>query len=139
MAQCTTFYTRKPDAFRGPVEPPNATELPGLGYTPRNTHAALLDRYQARLVGAAWYLLPDDGYIHAHLAQHMEEAGRAGEVHALLAEETSDGRNGWYVAQERLRPSRWLHRGPSPRQPIGTPRAPRPRPRLASRSNAVTS
>ena len=111
--------------LRGPVEPPNATELPGLGYTPRDAHAALLDRYQARLVGAAWYLLPDDGYIHAHLAQHMEEAGRAGEVHALLAEETSDGRNGWYVARERLgqvagyiadlaRASRLVRRGAAP-------------------------
>lgn len=71
-------------------------------------HAVLLERYAKQCSpgelpnGIAWHSLPDDGYSHAHLTWHMERAGQAAAVHVLLKEQTRDGRNGWYVACERL-------------------------------------
>ena len=65
-------------------------------------HAALLARYQAGTRDGLWHTLADDGYIHAHLAWHLESAGRPGVVHDLLCEQTAEGANGWYQACERL-------------------------------------
>ena len=65
-------------------------------------HVALLERYRARTREGLWHTLPDDGYIHEHLAWHMEQAGRDNEVDTLLSEETPEGRNGWFEARERL-------------------------------------
>jgi hypothetical protein len=64
-------------------------------------HAALLERYRARTPGGPWHALSDDGYIHTHLAWHMEKAGDIAAVHALLREETPEGRNGWFEVCER--------------------------------------
>jgi len=65
-------------------------------------HAALLDRYRRIVTYDRWDRLLDDGYIHAHLAWHMEQAGQIEAIHALLRLETDEGRNAWYETQERL-------------------------------------
>lgn len=77
-------------------------EQGGLGRTLPVAHRELLDRYRARTVGGLWHTLPADGYIHTYLAWHLEQAGWVEELHALLREETAEGRNAWYEARERL-------------------------------------
>ena len=87
------------------IDPPGPTrpaDLPGLGLTLREAHGRLLERYRARTRGGLWHTLPDDGYIHAHLTWHLEQAGAPEGLHGLLREETAEGRNGWYEARERL-------------------------------------
>jgi hypothetical protein len=74
----------------------------GLAFTIPEAHIRLLERYRTRTQGGLWHTLPDDGYIHTHLTWHMERAGWTEEIHNLLREETSEGLNGWYEAQERL-------------------------------------
>lgn len=74
----------------------------GLGLTQVAAHRSLLERYRAQTHNKLWHTLPDDGYIHTYLAWHLVQAKRYEEVHALLAEETTEGRNGWYEARERL-------------------------------------
>ncbi|MBV8317575.1 MAG: hypothetical protein JOZ53_21760, partial [Planctomycetaceae bacterium] len=85
-----------------PSEPTHPDDLPGLGVTLRDAHGRLLERYRARTRGGLWHTLPDDGYIHAHLTWHLEQAGAPEGLHGLLSEETAEGRNGWYEARERL-------------------------------------
>jgi hypothetical protein len=46
--------------------------------------------------------LEADGYIHGRLGWHLERAGDIEGLHALLREETAEGRNGWCEANERL-------------------------------------
>jgi len=75
-----------------------ATPPDGLGLSLPATHATLLVRYRARTRDGLWHTLPADGYIHAHLTWHMEQVGWIDEIHALLREETNQGRNGWYQA-----------------------------------------
>lgn len=65
-------------------------------------HAVLLDRYRRKIPGGRWDRLPDDGYIHQRLAWHMEQAGQAEELHALLRLETGEGQNAWYQVREAL-------------------------------------
>lgn len=67
-----------------------------------SAHAALLSRYRASTRRGRWHTLPDDGYIHAHLAWHMEQAHLQEELHSLLHEETSEGKNAWYEVRSRL-------------------------------------
>ena len=83
-------------------DPDRPDDLPGLGLTLSAAHARLLERYRARTQGNLWHTLPDDGYIHAHLSWHLEQAGREDELHGLLREETPAGRNGWFDVRERL-------------------------------------
>ena len=85
-----------------PSGPTRPDDLPGLGLTLREAHGRLLERYRARTRGGLWHTLPDDGYIHAHLTWHLEQAGAPEGLHSLLREETAEGRNGWYEARERL-------------------------------------
>lgn len=79
-----------------------ADQPQGLGLTLPQAHARLLERYRARTQAGLWHTLPDDSYILAHLAWHMEQAEWVAELHALLREETAEGWNGWYEARERL-------------------------------------
>jgi hypothetical protein len=65
-------------------------------------HAQLLQHYRAQAQDGLWHTLPDDGYIHEHLTWHMEQAGWDDQIHALLREETPEGRNGWFEAREAL-------------------------------------
>lgn len=74
----------------------------GLGMALPTAHAALLERYRARTEQHLWHTLPDDGYIHAHLRWHMEQAEWHHEIHTLLRETTTTGHHGWFVARERL-------------------------------------
>lgn len=74
----------------------------GLGLDTAQAHTLLLERYRRRTRDGLWHTLPADGYIHSRLGWHMERASREEEIHRLLREETTDGRNGWYVACERL-------------------------------------
>ena len=59
-------------------------------------HAELLKRYRGDTRSGLWHTVVDDGYIHAHLTWHLEQAGQADEIHNLLREETPSGHNGWY-------------------------------------------
>ncbi|MBN1810840.1 MAG: hypothetical protein JXA14_03295 [Anaerolineae bacterium] len=78
-------------------------DLPyGLEWSLEDGHATLLERYRVRTQDGLWHTLTNDGYIHSHLTWHMEQAGRVAEIHALLAEETDKGHNGWSEARERL-------------------------------------
>jgi len=86
----------------GPEAPAREGDLPGLGLPLPEAHRKLLARYRLRTRKGLWHTLPDDGYIHARLTWHMEGAGQEEEIHALLREETEEGRNGWYEARERL-------------------------------------
>ena len=74
----------------------------GLGLALPDAHARLLERYRAQTQDGLWHTLSDDGYIHAHIAWHIERAGQADALHSLLREETPDSHNGWYEARERL-------------------------------------
>ncbi len=65
-------------------------------------HSALLEKYRAKTQDGQWHMLPEDGYIHAHLTWHMEQAGQGEAVHELLQETLGDGRNGWYEACDEL-------------------------------------
>ncbi|MFN8473527.1 MAG: NB-ARC domain-containing protein [Anaerolineae bacterium] len=76
----------------------------GLGRTLPQAHSDLLDRYRVQTRGNLWSTLSDDGYIHQHLTWHMEKAGQANMIYALLNEEMSNGRNAWYATLEQL----WL-------------------------------
>jgi hypothetical protein len=73
----------------------------GLGIPLAQAHASLLKRYRVRTQSELWHTLADDGYIHARLSWHLEKAGWVDEIHKLLREETSSGRNGWHEACER--------------------------------------
>jgi serine/threonine protein kinase len=77
-------------------------ELPGLGLTRAKAHRELLERYRSRTRRGPWHTLVSDGYIHGRLGWHLEQAGDIEGLHALLREETAEGRNGWYEANERL-------------------------------------
>ena len=85
-----------------PAEPRSADDLPGLGLSLQDAHARLLERYRARTQGGLWHTLRDDSYIYIHLTWHLEQAGQEDKLHALMREETAEGRNGWYGACERL-------------------------------------
>ncbi|RMF03021.1 MAG: hypothetical protein D6768_06880 [Chloroflexi bacterium] len=74
----------------------------GLGVTLPAAHAIVLSRYQLKTRNGLWHTLPNDGYIHVYLTWHLEQAGQIDQIHALLAEETETGRNGWYQAREQL-------------------------------------
>lgn len=89
-----------------PIIPLQRGDLPGLGLLPPQANALLLGRYRARCsaapAAAAWHTLPNDGYIHARLGWHIQQAGWMAEVHALLREESAAGRNAWFEARQRL-------------------------------------
>ena len=87
-------------------QPQRENELPGLGMTKAEAHAALLERYRAKTDRGQWHRLPDDGYIYAYLTWHMEQASCPEMVHQLLQETNALGRNGWYVrCDELVKPS----------------------------------
>jgi NB-ARC domain/TIR domain len=60
----------------------------------------LLDWYRSQCNGI-WSEVPPDGYVHAHLVEHLELALADQEIEALLLAEDADGRNSWFVAQNR--------------------------------------
>ncbi|WP_414589906.1 NB-ARC domain-containing protein, partial [Scytonema sp. PCC 10023] len=82
-------------------------QLPGLGLKSlADGHSMLLERYRRKTQAGLWHTLPNDGYIHAKLSWHLEQAGKKEELHQLLQEETKEetkaGKNGWYEACDRL-------------------------------------
>jgi hypothetical protein len=77
--------------------PPN-----GLGLNMPAIHSIVLERYRQLTRHDQWHTLPNDGYIHAFLTWHMQQAGQIEQIHTLLAEETEAGQNGWYCAREQL-------------------------------------
>ncbi len=85
-----------------PPKPIRKGDLPGMGLTLQEANARLLERYRAQTRKGLWHTLPDDGYIYTYLTWHLEQAGQVEEIHALLQEETPEGRNGWYEARERV-------------------------------------
>jgi hypothetical protein len=56
----------------------------------QNAHRALLDAYRTTQAGAGWSSAPDDGYLYAHLAYHLNalaehDATILAEIHGLFA------------------------------------------------------
>ena len=78
------------------------SQVDGLGFSLQEAHSLLLELYKQRTQNNTWYTLPDDGYIHAHLTWHFQQAGQEDQIHALLREETAKGSNGWYQTCENL-------------------------------------
>lgn len=76
--------------------------IDGLGLSLQEAHNLLLERYRQHLQNNLWHTLPDDGYIHAHLTWHFQQAKQESQIHALLREETAKGGNGWYQVCENL-------------------------------------
>jgi NB-ARC domain/TIR domain/APAF-1 helical domain len=50
-----------------------------------SAHQALLGAYRATCTGDGWHTAPDDGYLYAHLAYHLETAGYEEELKKLFA------------------------------------------------------
>jgi hypothetical protein len=78
----------------------------GLGYRLAEAHGKLIERIFAKAgiqpgqpVALA---LPDDGYSHAHLVWHLEQAGNIEAIHALFRESSPRGKNAWLEARQRL-------------------------------------
>jgi hypothetical protein len=90
------------DLARGLLTGSGTTELPGLKFAFPEAHRILLERYQAKTQDGKWHTLPNDGYIHAYLTWHFEQAHRVNALHDFLQEEDAQGRNGWYEACDRL-------------------------------------
>jgi hypothetical protein len=88
------------ELLESPASPARPGDLPGLGQTFAAAQAALLARYRRKARAGAWAAVPEDGYIRARLTWHLEQAGDAAGLHALLAEETPEGRNAWYEVCE---------------------------------------
>ncbi len=85
-----------------PVASASVTDPCGLGLTIQKVHSSLLERYRSQTIDGLWHTLPNDGYIYANLVWHMEKANKVEEIHALLREETAEGKNGWYQTRESL-------------------------------------
>lgn len=85
-----------------PPVPKEDGDLVGFGLTIQEAHRAVVERYRTRRPKDLWHALPDDGYVRAHLVWHLQQAGMYEEIHALLGESTTQGRNGWYEAREQL-------------------------------------
>lgn len=67
---------------------------------PVDPHRRLLDIYRRHAPGG-WASAIDDGYLFDHLAEHLVHAGHADELGALLARDSPDGRNAWFVARQQ--------------------------------------
>jgi uncharacterized protein (UPF0276 family) len=65
-------------------------------------HRVLLEKYLRKTRNQQWHTLKEDGYSHAHLTWHMEQAEQPEAVHGLLQETTAEGRNAWYEACDAL-------------------------------------
>ncbi len=50
-------------------------------------HRALLDAYQATQIGEGWHTAPDDGYLYAHLAYHLDAIDDYRALKALFADD----------------------------------------------------
>ena len=83
-----------------PESPKRPDDLSGLGLTLPEAHRNLLDRYRLLGMDGMWHTIPNDGYILVQSAWHMEQAKREDDLHSLLSEETSQGRNGWFQARD---------------------------------------
>ena len=81
--------------------PEKEYQLPGLGLSIAEAHRQLLTRYQKQTENGLWHSLEDDGYIYNQLIWHLEKAGKIGEIHQLLREETAERGNGWYSKCEK--------------------------------------
>ncbi len=85
-----------------PVIPKRQGDLPGLGLTLANAHAELLRKYRGKTQNGLWYTLPDDSYIHQHLAWHLEKADLMEEIHQLWHQELVETDNEWLKVREQL-------------------------------------
>ena len=50
----------------------------------RDAHARILESYQKRYPGLAWWEMPNDGYLFENLAYHLNKSGRCKELRSLL-------------------------------------------------------
>jgi hypothetical protein len=65
-------------------------------------HQQFLERYRDRATDCRWDNLPNDGYIHRYLTNHLEKADWSNELHALMAMSDAHGRNAWFEACDRI-------------------------------------
>jgi hypothetical protein len=78
----------------GDFEPSSPYQLSGLGLSIAEAHQQFLTRYQRQTENGLWHSLENDGYVYNQLIWHLEKAGKIGEIHQLLREETAEGGNG---------------------------------------------
>ena len=90
------------DTARWLITRSRETDLSGLGLSLPQAQQQFLERYRQQTDQGQWHTLKSDGYIHAHLTWHMEQAGCLDGIHELLRETTAEGRNGWYKACDLL-------------------------------------
>jgi hypothetical protein len=90
------------ELLRGPETPAREGDIAGFGLPVPDATREFLEHYKAKIPNGLWHTLPEDGYIHEHLAFHFEEACWLSELEKLLCEESADGMCGWYWARERL-------------------------------------
>ena len=88
--------------IQAPVEPDDVGGIAGWDMTVAEAHSKLLENYRQLLTQGQWYTLPDDGYIHALLTWHMQQAKQEDQIHQLFQETTAEGKNGWYEACDLL-------------------------------------
>jgi hypothetical protein len=80
-----------------------ASPLPvGLGQDVRQGHDQIIANYRRVALESSWVDLPDDGYIHAHMAWHLKQADRSEDLFDLLLHTDRDGRNTWFRAKYKL-------------------------------------
>ena len=85
----------------GDFEPSSPYQLSELGLSIAEAHQQFLTRYQRQTENGLWHSLENDGYVYNQLIWHLEKAGKIGEIHQLLREETAEGGNGWYSKCEK--------------------------------------
>ncbi|BAY20505.1 NB-ARC domain-containing protein [Calothrix sp. NIES-2100] len=96
------FHDLARNLLTAPATPKRRGDLPGLGISLVNAHAALLEKYRQKTQNNLWHTLPNDDYIYQHLVWHLEKAEQIEQIHSLLREESATGNNGWYEVREQL-------------------------------------
>ena len=76
--------------------------IKGLNLPFAEAHQIFLGYYRTKTQKGRWHTLPNDEYIHAHLAWHMQQARKPDLIHYLLEETTPEGKNGWYEVCDLL-------------------------------------
>ncbi|MCM1984327.1 hypothetical protein [Lyngbya confervoides] len=72
--------------------------LGGLGLTLLQMHRQLLVAYLRGARQRQWHTLPQDGYLHAHLSWHLQQAGWQHWLHRLLQGSDEWGQSPWHQA-----------------------------------------
>ncbi|NEP77264.1 MAG: hypothetical protein F6K39_03205 [Okeania sp. SIO3B3] len=96
------FHELARNLLTAPLKSRRRGGISGLSIGLTEAHGIFLEKYRRLTDNHLWHTLPNDGYIHQHLVWHLEKAGKIGEIHGLLAEESKSGANGWYETCQHL-------------------------------------